>query len=100
MLMMALPGRQRGHGFSDADRSVDCCKRYVMADMLARNWWVLVLRGAAALIFGVLAFLWPHIALIALVLLFGAYVLVDGIFNLINAALGRTREPRWIVAVM
>jgi uncharacterized membrane protein HdeD (DUF308 family) len=71
-----------------------------MANMLARNWWILALRGVAALIFGVLAFLWPHIALIALVLLFGAYVLVDGIFNLINAALGQTREPRWIVAVM
>jgi uncharacterized membrane protein HdeD (DUF308 family) len=71
-----------------------------MADMLARNWWIVALRGAAALVFGVLAFLWPHIALVVLVLLFGAYVLVDGIFNLINAALGQTREPRWIVAVM
>jgi uncharacterized membrane protein HdeD (DUF308 family) len=71
-----------------------------MADMLARNWWIIALRGVAALIFGVLAFLWPGIALIVLVMLFGVYVLVDGIFNLINAALASVQEPRWIVAVM
>jgi uncharacterized membrane protein HdeD (DUF308 family) len=68
--------------------------------MLARNWWILAVRGVAAIIFGVLAWFWPDITLIALVILFGAYVLVDGIFNLITAVLGRSREPRWIVAVM
>jgi uncharacterized membrane protein HdeD (DUF308 family) len=71
-----------------------------MAEMLARNWWLLAVRGALAVVFGVLAWFWPDITLIALVLLFGAYVLVDGIFNLITAALGRSREPRWIVAIM
>jgi uncharacterized membrane protein HdeD (DUF308 family) len=68
--------------------------------MLARNWWILAVRGAAAIVFGVLAWFWPDVTLIALVILFGAYVLVDGVFNLITAALGHSREPRWIVAVM
>ena len=71
-----------------------------MTAMLARNWWILAVRGVAAIVFGVMAWLWPDITLVALVILFGAYVLVDGIFNLITAALGRSREPRWIVAVM
>jgi uncharacterized membrane protein HdeD (DUF308 family) len=71
-----------------------------MADILARNWWILALRGVTAIIFGVLAWFWPDITLVVLVILFGAYVLVDGIFNLVTAALGRVRQFRWIVAVM
>ena len=71
-----------------------------MAAMLARHWWILALRGVAAIAFGVLAWFWPDITLIVLVTLFGAYALVDGIFSLITAARGRSREPRWIVAVM
>lgn len=62
---------------------------------LARNWWALALRGVAAIIFGVLAFVWPGITLMTLILLFGAYAIVDGIFNLIAAFRGSTDEGRW-----
>jgi uncharacterized membrane protein HdeD (DUF308 family) len=71
-----------------------------MAAILARHWWILALRGVAAIVFGLLAWFWPDITLIILVTLFGAYALVDGVFILIAAARGRSREPRWIVAVM
>jgi len=71
-----------------------------MAEMLARQWWLLAVRGAAAIVFGVLAWFWPDITLITLVILFGAFILVDGISNLITAASGRGAEPKWIVAVM
>ncbi|RRS01822.1 HdeD family acid-resistance protein [Glycomyces terrestris] len=48
-------------------------------ELLARNWaWVLV-RGIFTLAFGILAVFWPGITLIAMVILFGAYALVDGI---------------------
>src|SRR4051812_1711356 len=75
-------------------------RRQTMAAIFARHWWILALRGVAAIAFGVLAWFWPEITLIVLVTLFGAYALVDGIFSLITAVRGRSREPRWIVAVM
>jgi uncharacterized membrane protein HdeD (DUF308 family) len=50
-----------------------------MLQTLAQNWWAVVLRGVCAIVFGLGAFLWPGMTLAALVLLFGAYALVDGI---------------------
>jgi uncharacterized membrane protein HdeD (DUF308 family) len=56
-----------------------------MVMTLARNWWVLALRGLCAIIFGILAFVWPGITLGVLVLFYGAYALVDGILTIIAA---------------
>jgi uncharacterized membrane protein HdeD (DUF308 family) len=53
-----------------------------MLEALQRGWWFLVLRGVCAVLFGVLTFVWPGITLVTLVLLFGAYALVNGIFTL------------------
>jgi uncharacterized membrane protein HdeD (DUF308 family) len=50
-----------------------------MLQTLAQNWWAIVLRGAFAVLFGVGTFVWPGITLAVLVLLYGAYSLVDGI---------------------
>jgi uncharacterized membrane protein HdeD (DUF308 family) len=57
-----------------------------MLDILSRYWWALALRGAIAVIFGIGALVWPSLMLTVLVLLFGAYALVDGIFAGIRAA--------------
>ena len=65
-----------------------------MVEHLGSKWWTLVLRGIAAVIFGFLAFVWPGLTYIVLVLLFGAYALVDGVFALIGA-FHRTTERRW-----
>jgi Short repeat of unknown function (DUF308) len=46
---------------------------------LAENWWLLLLRGLAAIAFGLIAFFWPGITLVALTYLWGAYALVDGV---------------------
>ena len=65
-----------------------------MLATMAENWWTLVLRGIAAIIFGVLAYIWPGITFTVLVLFFGAYALWDGIFALIGAF--RTQgDRRW-----
>jgi len=66
-----------------------------MLDLLTRNWWMLVLRGVAALLFGILAFARPGITLGALVLLFGTYALIDGILSLIAAFSRRGDAPWW-----
>ncbi|HEX9572902.1 MAG TPA: HdeD family acid-resistance protein [Myxococcales bacterium] len=66
-----------------------------MALNLARNWWALALRGVAAIIFGVIALFWPPTAIIALVAIFGAYALVDGILNLVAAVRAGRTGQRW-----
>lgn len=71
--------------------------------LLGDNWWLLLLRGIAAIAFGVLAMLWPGITLISLTLLWGAYTLVDGVFALWAAISGRATSPamghRWWMAI-
>jgi len=64
-------------------------------EALARNWWALVLRGIAGVIFGVLTFMFPAMTLAVLIILFGAYAIVDGVFNLVAAIVGRTGQPWW-----
>ncbi len=61
----------------------------------SRYWWAMVLRGFAAIIFGILAFSWPGITLQVLVLFFGAYALVDGILSVAAAIRGRGHTDNW-----
>jgi uncharacterized membrane protein HdeD (DUF308 family) len=63
--------------------------------VLVRNWWALALRGAAAVLFGLIAFLMPGVTLAALVLLFGAYSLIDGVFSIIAGIRAAERHERW-----
>jgi len=68
---------------------------------LGRNWGWIVVRGVAAVIFGVLALVLPGITLAALVLLWGAYALADGIIALIAAFRIRDRgKPFWALLVV
>ena len=68
---------------------------------LAENWWLLPLRGLAAIAFGVLAFFWPGLTLITLTWLWGAYALSDGVIALWAAfnASGGDAGPRWWLGV-
>ena len=72
----------------------------IMLHALARNWWLILLRGIFAILFGILTFVWPGISLVSLVLLFGAYAFVDGVFALIAAIKGGVPAPRWWLAVV
>jgi uncharacterized membrane protein HdeD (DUF308 family) len=66
-----------------------------MTDALARNWWALLIRGIAAVVFGVLAFLWPGATIVAIGILFGAYAFVDGIFAIVSAVRAAEGRQRW-----
>lgn len=59
------------------------------------RWWVLALRGVLAVIFGIIALVWPNLTLLSLVIVFGTYALVDGIFAVIAGVSSIGRGGRW-----
>lgn len=75
-------------------------KSNAMTASLARNWWAVVLRGLAALAFGVIALFLPGVTLASLVLVFAAYMLADGVLTLISAVRAARREERWGLLVL
>ena len=74
----------------------------LLAQGLSRRWWVLLLRGLATIVFGVLAFLWPGLTLITLAIMWGAYAFVDGILSLSLAVTVRDggAAQRWWLAIV
>ncbi|MCB0084708.1 MAG: HdeD family acid-resistance protein [Caldilineaceae bacterium] len=66
-----------------------------MLATLARYWWLLALRGAIAILFGILAFVWPGLTVEVLVLLFGAYALIDGIGAIVTGIAHSQGGERW-----
>ena len=72
-----------------------------MSDVLTRMWWLLLVRGLLAIVFGVFCFAMPGMALATLVLLFGAYALADGILMLVASIRSwSSREDRWLLLLI
>jgi uncharacterized membrane protein HdeD (DUF308 family) len=67
----------------------------MLIETLKRHWWVPVIRGIAAIVFGVIAFVYPGLTIATLVLFFGAWVLIDGIFRIVGAIGHRASDPDW-----
>ncbi|MCS3928838.1 uncharacterized membrane protein HdeD (DUF308 family) [Bradyrhizobium elkanii] len=66
------------------------------AETLVQNWWLFTLRGVLGIVFGILALIFPGPTILSLVLLFSAYMLVDGIFGIISSVRAiRRKEDRW-----
>jgi uncharacterized membrane protein HdeD (DUF308 family) len=70
-----------------------------MEPSLARNWWVLLIRGILAILFGILVIVWPALAWIYIVASFAAYALIDGIFALASAFNGRGGNHWWALVL-
>ena len=66
-----------------------------MDHFLGRSWWMLALRGAIALVFGILALMWPGITLLWLVILFAAYALLSGAVSVAGAVINRKADRQW-----
>jgi uncharacterized membrane protein HdeD (DUF308 family) len=66
-----------------------------MLDQMSRDWWIIALQGVAAIVFGVLALVLPGITLLALVFLFGAYAIVDGVLALTRGLRRGGEGPDW-----
>jgi len=66
-----------------------------MSAALARNWWLVALRGVIAILFGVVAFVAPGAFVLSLVLFFAAYMLADGVFAVVGAVRAAQRHERW-----
>jgi uncharacterized membrane protein HdeD (DUF308 family) len=68
----------------------------LFAQVLGENWWLFLVRGLAGIGFGILAFIWPGITLLTLVLMYGAFVLIDGVCALVCGFLARGNfGPCW-----
>jgi uncharacterized membrane protein HdeD (DUF308 family) len=66
-----------------------------MNSFLVRNWWLVALRGLLGAIFGLIALILPFATILALVLLFSAYMIVDGAFSIAAAVRGYRQGDRW-----
>jgi uncharacterized membrane protein HdeD (DUF308 family) len=67
-------------------------------ELLSRRWHLVVLRGVVAVLFAVLAILWPGITVLSLALLFGAYTLLDGVTSIVMG-LGRGTDRGYLITL-
>jgi uncharacterized membrane protein HdeD (DUF308 family) len=71
-----------------------------MASYLYQNRWLFGLRGVLAVLFGLLAFIWPGATAVALVFLFAAYAMIDGILSIAAAVRNRETNDRWWLGLL
>ena len=70
------------------------------AKILSRFWWMILLRGVVAVIFGIMIFTSPGLSLLSLVFLFGGYAFIDGVGNAVTAIAGRDEQENWWVLLL
>lgn len=71
-----------------------------MSQTVLRHWWLLACRGGLAIVFGVLAIMWPGITLLSLAALFAAFTLVCGAVWTFAAVRNRQEDERWWVLLV
>ena len=79
-----------------ASTTINSTSDFPSPEALVQNWWLFTLRGIFAIVFGLLALIFPGPTMLSLMILFSAYMLVDGIFGIISAVRAiRRKEDRW-----
>lgn len=69
------------------------------AHAFAKSWWLILLRGIFAILFGLMAFVWPGLTLLTLIVLYGIYAIADGGVALYAALAGGAPVSRWWLLV-
>ena len=83
-----------------ASTTINSASDFPSPETLVQNWWLFTLRGIFAIVFGLLALIFPGPTMLSLVILFSAYMLVDGIFGIISAVRAiRRKEDRWALLI-
>jgi len=71
-----------------------------LSEVLAESWWAVGLRGILAIAFGLICLLVPTAAILALILLFSAYMLVDGVFAIASGIKAARNGERWGLLIL
>jgi uncharacterized membrane protein HdeD (DUF308 family) len=71
-----------------------------MSEVLAQRWWAVGLRGILAIIFGLICLLTPGIAVGAFVIVFAAYMFVDGVFAIISGIRAARSGETWGLLIL
>ena len=71
-----------------------------MLEFQARSWWVYIVRGVLALIFGLYAWFMPGMAMRVLLMFFGIFVLLEGIFSIVGSIAGRKYSDVWWLVLL
>ena len=72
----------------------------MLADSLSRYWWMMLIRGAIWILFGLVVFSRPLLSLVTLTLLFGVFAFADGVVHVVHAFGGRQENERWWVQLL
>ena len=75
-------------------------RTHAMSQLLAQNWWALALRGVFAIVFALIAFFSPGATLLSLVWVFAAYMLVDGVFEIVSGIRAASNHQRWGLLIL
>jgi uncharacterized membrane protein HdeD (DUF308 family) len=68
-----------------------------MRPTVSGNWWALAVRGVAAVLFGLVALFWPGLTLAVLIILYGAYAVIDGVFAIVAGLRAGSGTRTWLL---
>jgi uncharacterized membrane protein HdeD (DUF308 family) len=90
-----VPSNRPSAASSSADAAASDADMHALSAVLAQNWWAVALRGVFGIIFGLIALFSPGATILALVLVFSAYLIVDGVAGIVSAVRAASSHQRW-----
>ena len=71
-----------------------------MLELVARSWWVYIVRGVLALVFGLFAYLNPAITMKILLIFFGIFIFIEGLLAIVGSIAGRKYSDIWWLVLL